>query len=34
MEKRWPPDACVLFAVVTSLALWTVVILVLSAAFG
>ena len=34
MEKRWPPGACVLFAVAASLALWTLVILVLSATFG
>jgi hypothetical protein len=33
-EQRWPPGACVLVAVVTSLALWTLVILVLSATFG
>ena len=34
MEKRWPPGACVLFTVVTTLALWTVLILVLSVIFG
>jgi hypothetical protein len=27
MEKRWPPGASVLFAVVISLALWALVIL-------
>ncbi len=33
-DQRWPPGACVLFAVVTSLALWTVLILVLSLTFA
>lgn len=33
-RQRWPPGASVLFAVVTSLALWTVLILVLFLTFG
>ena len=32
-DQRWAPGACVLFAVVTSLALWTILIL-LYATFG
>jgi hypothetical protein len=33
-DQRWPPGACVLFAVVTSLVLWTLTILILSATLG
>ena len=33
-DQRWPPGACMLFAVVASLALWTVPIPVVSAILG
>jgi hypothetical protein len=33
-DQRWPPGASVLFAVGSSLALWALVILVLSATIG
>lgn len=33
-DQRWPPGPSVLFAVAASLALWTVLILVLSLALG
>lgn len=33
-RQRWPPGASVLFAVVTSLALWALVVLVLSVTIG
>lgn len=33
-DQRWPPGACVVFTCAASLALWTIVILALSATLG